>query len=301
MSESSISPETLAAFLDGTLSSEDRERVLATLARSDEAYGDFVEAVAIAKALDAAEQPAVRPSRTPSRWRRTLLMAIPAVSGAGVLFLVTNRWPAGDVDGMTRVVRSPLAGAGATSAASTVWSDSRGAAAELRPSARLFRMGVRLAELEAAYSSGDAAAIDSAFAALQDAASGTTDGRLEVLALQTGNRTARPANRNALAARLRGAEPDTWHGWFDMGAWCASARLAAAARQVRFFQTDGDALVALNRLLDAEQRLAPAQRQQAPEALTAALRAFASRPIESEAQLIGAAPLLQQALLAGSR
>src|SRR5688500_10690009 len=111
MSESSIPPETLAAFLDGMLSSEDRERVLVTLARSDEAYGDFVEAIAIAKALDAAEQPAVRPWRAPSRWRRTAWMAIPAVSAAGVLFLVTNRRPAGDIDGMTRVVRSPLAGA----------------------------------------------------------------------------------------------------------------------------------------------------------------------------------------------
>lgn len=304
MTGKDISRETLAALLDGTLSSDERARVLATLARSDDAYDDFIEAIAITREIDAAGLSVVRPAPRRLRWRRALIVAVPALIAASVLVIVRDRQATvavANADGITTVVRSPLAAAGASVAGTTPLSDIRGAASDLRPSSRLFRMGVRYAELEAAYSSGDTAAVAAAFGALRDAASGTTDGRLEVLALQTRASTVPPADRDALATRLRGAEGDTWPGWFDLGAWTASARLAAAARQVGFFAPTGDAIVALSHLLDAEQRLTPAQRQQAPEALTIALRALAARPIDSEAQLADATALLQQALLAGSR
>lgn len=47
----SIDPETLAALLDGTLDAAERDRVLATLARSEEAYEDFLEARAVLSEL----------------------------------------------------------------------------------------------------------------------------------------------------------------------------------------------------------------------------------------------------------
>ena len=48
-----VDPETLAALLDGTLTDEERERVLARLAKSEHEYEDLLEAAALAGELNA--------------------------------------------------------------------------------------------------------------------------------------------------------------------------------------------------------------------------------------------------------
>src|SRR5471030_1427546 len=94
-----IDPETLAALLDGTLSADERSRVLATLARSDESHEDFLEAAALLKELngDSEGEPLTSPPidlrlslrRTPATWRRYALAAgIPALAAAGIVSIV---------------------------------------------------------------------------------------------------------------------------------------------------------------------------------------------------------------------
>jgi hypothetical protein len=176
LSDERIDPETLAAFFDGTASSEERDSVMRTLARSKEAYASFLEAAAVYREMEdatAADGPGqigvvrgaggsgtarAKPAR---RWIiGPLLVAAGIVT---VLFLsrsnASNDAAAIRLAQDTRLTRELGSGSLARSFGSAwdqpPWSVARGSEASLPPGPRAVRAGARYAELEVAAQAAD--------------------------------------------------------------------------------------------------------------------------------------------------
>lgn len=174
MSRDSLDPEVLAALLDGKLSGAERERALAQLARSPRDYELFVEAARTlqdlgdaapaSSALDETVNFPVQPPRA-RRWAPMvgLLMAASLAAlliGPRLLSKDTMN-PRGLLDGAMLVSpsASTLESALGSEWFSPGWSIMRGEVVSLSIDQRAFRIGVRLADLDAAHEAIDTAAL----------------------------------------------------------------------------------------------------------------------------------------------
>ncbi len=276
MSEERIDPETLAAFLDGTASPEERDGVLRTLARSKEAYASFLEASAIQREL-AAEAPVVAPALSPvapaeasrpsareaanTRWFRSWKLA-PVLLAAGIAgILIVRGMDRGPASGAIQLAQATSltsergSGAIERTLGSTwdqpPWSIVRGSepAVDRRPLA--FRAGVRYAELELAARAADSAAVTRSVDVLAQLLA-TTEGGGPFAAtfrdLATEPEFGSASRRAAAAGQLRsllGSED-----WFDLGVWAETARLAIAARDTAFFDPRGRGVSELRRIIE---------------------------------------------------
>ncbi|HKG92752.1 MAG TPA: hypothetical protein VKA84_12700 [Gemmatimonadaceae bacterium] len=349
MRDEPIDPETLAALLDGTLSEEERTRVLAVLARSDDSYDAFLEASAVlgelatdlggerpvpplpprpplggygppegvrplleapqpdAGTLEEQHQPpptqrrAAGGERRPARWRRRPFLvggALLAAAAVGVAVL-TPREPRGEGALALGAARELAASSGGVSALGAGWdrlgwSAVRGDDEALAGRTRAFRMGVRMADLELALSAEDTAASRSIGGSLVRLASGVEmGGSVAMHVEQVARGSAERAEREEVAAELRslsGAAP-----WFDLGAWCEAARLAARARQASFFDAESPAMRELQRIDGTIGGLAPDERRGA-EAAVERLRHLADRPPTSPVDFDDAAAVLESVI-----
>jgi hypothetical protein len=263
-----LDPETLAAFLDGTASPEERESVLRTLARSKEAYASFLEAAAVHREVED-QRPAtnIAPSAKATaagsgaakRARRWFISPLPLAAsiGAVLLFgrLVLERSQGSiELAQATRLTRE--SGPGTLSRTfgdawdQPPWSVARGADGALAPHPRAFRAGVRYAELEVAAQSTDSGAARRAAEALAQLLSPVETGATLAAGIRGlagaadfGGRAQRAATAKQVRATL-GADD-----WFDVGVWTETARLAVTARDLVFFARGGPAIKQLRRIL----------------------------------------------------
>ena len=167
MSEAQLSPETLAAFVDGTLDASEREKVLETLANSPDDYDALLDTVAV---VDEMQRPPFRPGLKPARWR----YVVPALAAAIILALILpgRRAP---TDLVTRLASSaPLDNASTLEGHlgplwdQPGWSVTRGNEISLSGSAVAFRLGARGVLYEAAARLSDRAAAAVVSAELRD-------------------------------------------------------------------------------------------------------------------------------------
>jgi hypothetical protein len=325
VSDERIDPETLAAFLDGTASPEEREGVLRTLARSREAYASFLEASAIHREL-VAEAPAVAPAapvvasieppRTPARevanarWFRRWYVT-PGVLAAGIGAILVVRMIGGpasqgaiDLAQATTLTQERGSGALARGLGATwdqpPWSVVRGSESTLGARTGAVRSGVRYAELEAAAQAADSAAVSRSAESLAQLVS-TVEGAAPIAAsvrdMARASDFGGPAQRAAIAGQLRsllGAED-----WFDLGVWAETARLAVAARDTAFFDPSGRAASELRRILGSHGGTSVDNTDWAP--VVAALRPLETGRVWTRDQLADAGRAIDTAIAAAAR
>lgn len=287
-----IDAQTLAAFLDGTLSAVEREAVLTRLVRSDEAYDTLVEAHAVLAELEAAELgPAPDPTATsggrhgssggggvsgaprpgmytappfgradlrPRRWLRRGLAATLTVVAATVFGIVYTRGRHAEFPALDRVTADSGAGvvlatAVERAAAGTV----RGAGAlAVTPHGQAFRIGVESLDLELAFRQRDARAARVLAGSLARQAAEVDGGQPVALRVahlaRAGAEVPEVAERARVAREVRTLARGST-GWFDLGVWVESARIAAYGRDARFFASTSPAMRDLSMLLTTVQ------------------------------------------------
>lgn len=268
MSDQRIDPETLAAFLDGRASAEEREGVMRTLAQSKDAYASFLEAAAVHRELESTLPAEVSPqigvagstgasgAKPARRW-----IIGPLLLAAGIVAaLFLNRADSDAERGSIRLAQNTRLtqelGSGSLARGlgnawdQPPWSVARGSEASLPERSRAVRAGARYAELELAVQAVDTVAVLRATEALEQLLVPVEAGAPVAATFRDlsrapdfGDGTRRASAAAALRALL-GAEP-----WFDLGIWSELARLAVAARDVAFFDRDGPAMVELRRIV----------------------------------------------------
>jgi hypothetical protein len=265
VSDDRIDPETLAAFLEGTQSPAERERVRHTLLRSPQSFDAFLELAALDRTMDSGAA-RVEPRR---RFGRTWQIIGPMLVAAGLTGVVILAWP----PPWRRADRTPAASTPQLAQSSALigvsgpgsvrvalgpswsepgWSVARGGDAALSARARAFRAGARCAEVEVAAQAGDPDALMLATASLLELLAGVNAGAPISRAFRALSATADPGGRAARLAtvlqlrKLLGSD-----AWFDLGMWVETARLALLARQLEFFAATGPGVNDLRRILSA--------------------------------------------------
>jgi hypothetical protein len=203
---------TLASFLDGRLSGDDRARVEAHLAACAGCYRLFADS---ARFLD--EEPA---ARRPALRLAAAALPVAAALIAGLLWLgrvpgPPPRSPAPRIASALQVAAETLEDGALRAAVPVELGAAMGFAPEQDESELL--IGVHLADLELARRFGDPARADA-----------LADRLAQRLGLAPGTRSPWELRKAALAA---GARPSR----LRFGEWLETARLCAAARQARFF------------------------------------------------------------------
>ncbi len=279
MSRKRLDDETLAAFLDGTLTADERTRVVQSLDADPEAYAEFLEAARISAEAsgvatakdesglklvdDPPESPRVEPAKR-SGWSRSLLTAVPLLAAAaiaGVIFWPRENASPDTIALMQGTRLATVQGEGSVSAAlgeswdQPGWSVVRGGDVGSATPGTSARIGARVAQLEYAAGASDSVAyrrVQSTIAELLSAVEGAGPiaVRLPQLPLQDSE------GRATLARQLRDVtgEPTA----FEVGAWLETARLAALSGRSDFLATDGPAIATLHVLTDALDRAPPA-------------------------------------------
>lgn len=278
MSRERLDDETLAAFLDGTLTPDERARVVQSLDADPEAYAEFLEAARIAASVsgvataDEAGPTLVNdpPGRAPVEpakrkgWSRSILAAVPLLAAAGIAGVIF--WPRGSAgpDTIALMQGTRLAtvqGEGSVSAAlgeswdQPGWSVVRGSDVGSATPGTSARIGARVAQLEFAAGASDTVAyrrVQGSIAELLSAVEGAGPiaVRLPQLQLQDSE------GRATLARQLREVTGELTA--FDVGAWLETARLAALNGRSDFLATNGPAIATLRALTDALDRAPPA-------------------------------------------
>lgn len=162
--------ERLAAFVDGRLSSTEREGIVAHLASCEDCYEVFSETVSVQTEADEEAEPAISPTLRPvdrSAWRRPVVWRrwVPAAAlaaAAAVTIFVVAPW-----DRSSRVAQLPVQTLASTvigvDAAAAVrqgvdehgWPQTLGPVSIGTDEATAFRLGVRVVELEVALAAGE--------------------------------------------------------------------------------------------------------------------------------------------------
>lgn len=155
--------ETIAAFLDGTLSPDERARARRLLARSPAAFEVFADAAALGDQEALVSQPDGPPAAAirkadPARWRHLGTLGLLAAAGiAGVMLL-----PGGAEDDPVSMASDLVGRQGVAAPLALPTWPSRGVdpgAVESSVRLQAFRVGVRLTDLAVAQAAGDAAAV----------------------------------------------------------------------------------------------------------------------------------------------
>ena len=291
----SVDAETLSALLDGTLSAEERERVLEALARSPGEYEQLVESAALLRTLgdepgelvntDDAAPPGVA-SRV--RWRAgPFRLLIPALAAAGIVAVVFVARDARDPDGAAGTVASLVETLEAPPGAATfgadwsvpAWSATRGGEDQLAAPSRALRLGASWVQLELGLRGADTTA---ARAAATSIAVLVGPVRGAPLALRAEAAAARMDTATLDGEVMRSLRGSVDSAWFDLGAWLETSRLAARAGRTRYFVPDSKAMRALSAVLAAVERSPSASAQDRATAL-ARVRALSSKPASTDA------------------
>jgi hypothetical protein len=324
-----IAPETVAAFLDGTLPASDRERLLRELALGGAAYEDLIEAQALKDAGDTATQTTPTPAPAPSpltsgpanppapdaaSWSRRRNMwgmgSLLAAAGiAAILFVQRSNGSPGASLASVAVQRVTAAAEGADLDARfgvgwerVNWSATRGAVESLDERVHSFRMGVRFVDFSLALSSRDTEMRRSLSEALAALASSVTGGpavaaRIEELAADSTGRS-RPAKLRVVSDDLRALTSEP--AWYDAAVWTESARLAARGGQAAFFANGDAPMHELGRIIDELAAAKPPVTGESDD-LVQPLRHVAEQRIATPADLPLIAPLLDSTVARNGR
>ncbi|HEY9227278.1 MAG TPA: hypothetical protein VIP11_11560 [Gemmatimonadaceae bacterium] len=251
MPDEHVSPEALEALIDGTLGKDERAKVLAALARSEDSYDDLTESAAILAELRTSDVVTPKPiaARLP---RRVYSIGISAIAAAAIaMVVISKREPAGSI--VTGTLAQAVGAVGLTpSTRVAVWPETRGADENLSARARAFRLGAYLVDLEGAARRGDKAAAGAVAEKAKKLANGAAMGAPAAYSIDQFAATTADAQRITMERDVRqmsGAKE-----WFDIGAWIASARLATLAQNEAFFGADAAPMRSLRELVTAAER-----------------------------------------------
>ena len=247
-----VDPEALAAFLDGELDPEERATVFERLSRSQGDYEALVEAMRIRRDLEADAGTAPPPVKqvTPVRRLPGVQLWVPLAAVLAGALLVPPLLHQEDGAPWTLLHGASLVrsrGDGSLAAAlgegwdEPGWSGTRGDRRTLTERQRVFRIGVRLVDLELASGADDARAVRDLAPELASLVAGLgSEGDIVAEYQEIGSRaTGSAALRDLDANRARAAEElaDILGNspWFGLGVWAEQARLAAVANRTEFF------------------------------------------------------------------
>ena len=323
-----IDPETLASFLDGTLPDAERERVLEALARGGAAYDDFVEARALldkAAADEGVPQPGfgvpIQASETDVArpkpnvwWRSRRPWAIAAVLAAAsiVAVLVLNRPASSDSASSALLAVQSVSDsmAGVTDLDARIgapwdeprWTVLRGSEESFNAQAYSFRLGVSYARFRVVLSAQDSRFRRQVSSALARLAARAETGapvavRIEQLAMSS---AAQPHQEELLrvASELRGISAPA--SWFDLGVWTESARLAAKAGDLAFFDSRSPTMSGLPGIVGALGPV-PTNDRNAVEGIVNQLRRLNQRGPNAPNDLIVVAAVLDSVIIEAGR
>jgi hypothetical protein len=282
LSNERIDPETLAAFLDGTLSASDRERLLRAAAQGGAAYEQLIEAQALLYDGTAAEEatplavsvaaepPSGSRSSTGPRWWTggtvwKLGTFLVAASLAAVL-LVRQRagsFDASPTTGTVQHVMALAAGANPDSAFGTGWhqidwSITRGPSQSVSDGIYAFRLGVRFVDLAVALSSNDTSArrmLGEKLVALASSAETGSPVAMRIEALAGAHTPPTAEEVSSVGDDLRTLV--IHQAAYDAAVWTESARAGARANHATFFAPDGTPMRELKRIIAELEALPP--------------------------------------------
>lgn len=243
MTDPRISPEQLAALLDGTLSREQRARLLKELASSPEDVALLLESVAIADEADADRVVPLVPSRPWLRWGLAAAAAVAAVVAVSLLRQPTEP----EVVALVTQLEGRVPPGEEWAAAP--WTAIRGVEGGGGDPGLAFRVGVRLVDLEVAARSGQpqvAARMSDELSRLLAATAGGAPFAARYALL---GEVASDAERRTLAVEVSRLWGDT--PWLDAGAWLRVAHLAALLQDDAFFASNSAARRRLDALVAA--------------------------------------------------
>jgi hypothetical protein len=266
-----VDPETLAALLDGKLSSEERARVLARLAKSEREYEDLLETAALVGEMNAnpsigtapsappvalVRDTSVPPSARKRSWLRPTLVGPIIVAASLVVVAVLRAKTHRNPDAALFAVIESAAG---TERLPADWPRTRGTRDVIAPEALSFRLGATFTDLDLAIAATDSVSMRAISSNLADLAATIPSAASTVVRIRAmadrGLSDASPDDRLELADNLRTLNPNA--AWFDLGAWAQAARHAAHAGRAEFFLPDGPAIAELNRMLAAVEKSPP--------------------------------------------
>jgi len=252
VSSNGIDPETLAAFLDGKLSGQEREKVIKALSDS-ELYESFMEASAIQRELGMGEVPEpvvvvdARDRFARSRRWRTYVPAAAAAALAGVLAVsqfASARMPEslGLVAKAAFFEQAQENGAQKTLGADwkgPAWSASRGVNSPETPRGDEFKSGVLLVNLDFAARTKEDTVFPRIATQLKKLVSGPASNMLN------------PADKTSLRGFSRTiSQLFKDSPWYRLGIWTGQARLAVAGNDMSFFAPDSKATRMLTDVYD---------------------------------------------------
>lgn len=232
-----VTPERLAALIDGRLDERERAEVLRELAADPELRAIYADAVAVARELEdgTGAAGAVLPFRRPPRprwWRNGTILA--AAGLAAVALVPVIRWRTDT--GPAQLVAS-ISTEGSIALPPAVWPVVRSTDTPMTAHGRAVRLGARLADLELAIVAHDTGmrAVAASVAELLVAGPPVTGAPVALYReIASGAPPAAlDARREAwlTVSELAGEEAAR------LGAWLEVARVAAARRDMRFFRT----------------------------------------------------------------
>jgi hypothetical protein len=269
-----IEPETLAAFLDGTLSARDRERLVRAAAQGGAAYEQLIEAQALLYDGVAAEEatPLTVPvaSEPPSRgrsspsgrwwasgttWKLSAFLAAASILGIVIVQRRAGLPDSSPTTGTVQHVMALAAGADPDSAFGAGWhqidwSITRGPSQSVGDGVYAFRLGVRFVDLAVALSSNDTSVRRMLSRTLVALATSAETGspvatRIEALSGADTRPTAEEVSSVGDDLRTLVIHPAA----YDAAVWTESARAGARANQATFFAPDGKPMRELRRII----------------------------------------------------
>jgi hypothetical protein len=262
--DSAIDDETLAEFLDGTLSQERRRVVLRELATNPQRYADLLAVAPIAAEARTAEDLTLGPRAAGRSWLDVAKIAVPLLAAACIAAVVAlprgGAHTADIVALMQRERITTVTGAGALERAlgpgwdEPGWSTFRGTGSGGGSSGVAVRLGARFAQLEFAASAHDSLATTTTVARLTGLL-GELSGAGPVTAKLHTTAAMENASRAALGRQMR--ELTVLPAAFDAGAWLETARLATLSDDTQFFARDGDGIAILQAIVRALNRNPP--------------------------------------------
>ena len=251
MNERHIDEETLAAFLDGSLTNEERSKVLRQVAQSPEAYDEFLDAARIADTLrETTPSDAQRRKRT--RWQRLgiSLPLLAAASIAGVTLWPSARRASDVIDLVQKLPTVKVVGRveGTLGAGwdQPGWSVLRGSTAT-QSMGLAARLGAVYSMWVFAKNTSDLTAARAISERLADLLSSTSGAAPTVRALAG---TAQdPQQQRTIGYALRSISGDTTA--FDVGAWLSTTSMALKLGDTAYLARGADPRKMLTRITAA--------------------------------------------------